>query len=185
MGSGALCISCNLHKDSPAPQARKSMQAQPARIRGVRRILMGGDMLCLGCNWHEKNPAPQARRACGFNPPALTCGVRGILWEAVRSIGRRLLWEAVRLVWAVTGMRANQFAFMRAYRIRGVRRILMGGDMLCLGCILRKENPAPQARIACRLSLPRHMAAGDSYGKSVRPIMSGGSYGKWYALCKL
>ena len=57
----------------------------------------------------------------------------------------------------------------------------MGGDMLCLGCILRKDSPAPEARHGCRLSLPRHTTAGDSYGKSVRPIMSGGFYREWCA----
>ena len=31
----------------------------------------------------------------------------------------------------------------------------MGSGALCASGILRKENPAPQARIACRLSLPR------------------------------
>ena len=39
----------------------------------------------------------------------------------------------------------------------------MGGDMLCLGCNLHEENPAPQARIACGFNPPafmrRHMAA--------------------------
>ena len=45
----------------------------------------------------------------------------------------------------------------------------MGGDMLCLGCILRKENPAPQARIACGFNppafMPRHKGAEDSFGE--------------------
>ena len=39
MGSGALCMGCNLREENPAPQARKSMRVQPARMRGVRRIL--------------------------------------------------------------------------------------------------------------------------------------------------
>ena len=30
MRSGAPCASGNLHEENPAPQARKSMQAQPA-----------------------------------------------------------------------------------------------------------------------------------------------------------
>ena len=30
MGSGMLCLGCNLREENPAPQARKSMQAQPA-----------------------------------------------------------------------------------------------------------------------------------------------------------
>ena len=33
----------------------------------------------------------------------------------------------------------------------------MGSGMLCLGCNLREENPAPQARRGCRLSLPAFM----------------------------
>ena len=47
----------------------------------------------------------------------------------------------------------------------------MGSDTLCMGCNLREENPAPEARHECRLSLPgqpafmrRHMAAGDFMG---------------------
>ena len=96
---------------------------------------------------------------------------------------RRLLWAAVRFVWAVSCVRrtppvraevyagstrpANQFAFKRTCRIRGVRGFYgkryvlyraaasMGSGALRLGCNLREENPAPQARIACRLSLRR------------------------------
>ena len=72
----------------------------------------------------------------------------------------------------------------------------MGSGALCASGILRKENPAPQARIACRLSLRRGRGCrlslpggpvrfyappyggGVFYGKSVRPIMSDGFYGK-------
>ena len=85
---------------------------------------------------------------------------------------RWFLWEAVRLVCAVTGMRAN---------------------------------PAPQARIACGFNPRRGMGAGSACGaeehagstrprlcaaiwrrgilwEAMRSIMSGGFYGKRYAL---
>ena len=115
MGSGTLCLGCNLHEDSPAPAVLAR------RGRACRLSLRRG-------------------RACGFNPPA----------------------------------------FKRAYRIRGVRRILMGGDMLCLGCILRKDSPAPEARHGCRLSLPRlpHPRGARFLWEVMRSIMSKRSYGQ-------
>ena len=81
----------------------------------------------------------------------------------------------------------------------------MGSGALRLGCNLRKENPAPQARHGCRLSLPRApwarsvrgfnpagqpafkrayriRGARGFYGESVRPIMSDDFYGERYAL---
>ena len=57
--------------------------------------------------------------------------------------------------------------------------------MLCLGCNLREENPAPQARKSmqaqpagpARFYAPPY-GGGGFYGKSVRPIMSGGFHGE-------
>ena len=81
--------------------------------------------------------------------------------------------------------RRIESAFMRAYRIREARRILlesdtfyraaasMGSDTLCLGCNLHEGGPA-------RFHAPPY--GGGSYGKSVRPIMSGGFYGEWCIL---
>ena len=49
MGSGALCISCNLHKDSPAPQAEEGAGSacragQPAFMRRhMAAVPMGSD----------------------------------------------------------------------------------------------------------------------------------------------
>ena len=68
---------------------------------------------------------------------------------------RRLLWAAVRFVQAVTGVRANQPAFMPRLASTAGAEDSMGCGTLCASGILRKENPAPQARIACRLSLRR------------------------------
>ena len=76
--------------------------------------------------------------------------------------------------------------------------------MLCVGCNWHEKNPAPQARRACGFNPRRGMGAGSAcraspllcalaaltcgvrspYGKSVRPIISGGFYGKRYTLCK-
>ena len=38
----------------------------------------------------------------------------------------------------------------------------MGSGALRLGCNLREKTPAPQARIACRLSLPRARRTGEA-----------------------
>ena len=120
------------------------------------------------------------------------------LWEVGTSYNeRRFLWGVIRFVWAVSHIwtappvraevyagstrPANQFAFKRTCRIRGVRGFYgkryvlyraaasMGSGALCLGCILRKENPAPQARIACGFNpllcaLAASAACGDSMG---------------------
>ena len=151
MGSGTPCASCNLRKDNPAPEARHWVQAQPAARKCTR-----------------------VQPARVYAPPY----GGGVFYNE-----RRLLWAAVRFVWAVSCVRrtppvraevyagstrpANQFAFKRTCRIRGVRGFYgkryvlyraaasMGSGALRLGCNLREENPAPQARIACRLSLRR------------------------------
>ena len=64
------------------------------------------------------------------------------------------------------------------------RRFLWEVGTLCLGCILRKENPAPQARIACRLSLPLLCAAiwRRFLWEVIHSIMNGSFYGKWCIL---
>ena len=73
----------------------------------------------------------------------------------------------------------------------------MGGDMLCLGCILRKENPAPQARIVRGFNPPASAACEFSMGSDtfynkrrflwevIRSIMSKRFYGEWCALFEL
>ena len=68
----------------------------------------------------------------------------------------------------------------------------MGGGAPCVGCNWHKDSPAPRGRelhagrtssLLCALAASA--ACGDSYGKSVRPIMCGGFYGQWYALYEL
>ena len=73
----------------------------------------------------------------------------------------------------------------------------MGSGALRLGCNWHKDSPARQGGKGCRLSLPapqarsvRGLARPHPRGARflwavMRSIMSGGSYGKWYALCKL
>ena len=61
----------------------------------------------------------------------------------------------------------------------------MGSGMFCVGCNLREENPAPAARkrVQAQPAASRQYGGrGGFYGKSVRPIMSGGFYGKRYVL---
>ena len=91
---------------------------------------------------------------------------------------RRFLWEAVCFVWAVTGMSANQFAFMRAYRIRGARQAEPARKRTCRMRGVRAGQPAFMRAYRIR-------GARGFYGKSVCPIMSDGFYGERCALCKL
>ena len=73
MGSGALCMGCNLREENPAPQARKRVQAQPAGP--ARRV------------------EPAFKRTCRIR------GVRGFLWEVGTSYNeRRFLWGVVHFV---------------------------------------------------------------------------------------
>ena len=114
----------------------------------------------------RRTPRRRRGRACGFNPPAFMPRIkaRRFLWEVGTSYNeRRFLWGVIRFVQAVTcvrtapPVRAEEGAgsarraspLLCALAASAACGDSMGGDMLCLGCILRKENPAPQARIAC------------------------------------
>ncbi len=127
MGSGTPCASGILRKENPAPAvlARRGMGAGSAcgaawgagsacrtcRMRGVRRILMGGDTLCICCNWHEKNPARQGGKGCRLSLPDQSAFMRRHMAAEVPMGSdtayneRRLLWKAVRFVCAVTYIR--------------------------------------------------------------------------------
>ena len=145
------------------------MQAQPAGRTSPhlcaaiwrRRLLWAVICLVWAVTCMRGTPRRRRGRACGFNPP--TCAACEVPMGSDASYNeRRLLWEV---------------------------------GTLCLGCNLHEDSPAPAVLArrgracrlslrrgrACRLSLPRHTTAGDSYGKSVRPIMSGGFYGKRHA----
>ena len=117
---------------------------------------MESDSLCVCCNWHEKNPAPHGREE-GAGSACRAIWRRGIPMGSGASYNEQaLLWKVIRFVWAVTGMSANQFAFMRAYRIRGARQAEPARNRTC----------RPNVRRAKFL------------WEAMRPIMSGGSYGK-------
>ena len=80
-------------------------------------------------------PRPLGRK-CTRVQPARAYRIRGARHGCRLSLPRAP-WARI-----VRGFNpAGQPAFKRTCRIRGVRRILMGG-VLCLGCILRKDSPA-------------------------------------------
>ena len=75
---------------------------------------------------------------------------------------RRLLWAAVRFVQAVTGVRANQPAFMPRLASTAGAEDSMGCGTLCASGILHEKTPAPRGRelyagSACRACQPAFM----------------------------
>ena len=124
---------------------------------------MRSGTLCLGCILRKENPAPQARIVRGLSLPRLPHprGAR-FLWAVGTSYNeRRLLWAAVRFVQAVTGVRANQPAFMPRLASTAGAEDSMGCGTLCASGILHEKTPAPRGRelyagSACRAGQPAH-----------------------------
>ena len=134
---------------------------------------------------------------------------RRFLWEVGTFYNeRRFLWGVVRFVWAVSHVwtappvRAEVYAGSTRPHPRGARFLWAVGTsynerrilwaVICfVWAVTGIRTAPPAARRGCRANQPAFMprlantTAGDSYGKSVRPIMSKRSYGKWYALYKL
>ena len=171
MGSGALCICCNWHEDSPARQGGRGCRLSLPHLPHPRRaaVPMGSDasyneqallwkvirfVFAVSCV--RRTPRPPYWRGAeeGAGSACRAIWRRRLLWKAVRSIGRRLLWEAVRFVCAVTCVRT-------APRPVGAN------------CV--QAQPAGPVRFYAHLPHPRR--ARFLWGV-IRPIMSKRSYGK-------
>ena len=204
MGSGTLCVGCNWHEDSTAPEARRGCRLSlpgSARFHAAPRQYggRGGFFWRVVCFvWAVTCMRRPPRRRRGMDAGS-ACGV-------IRR--RRFLWGVMRFVWAVSHIwtappvRAEVYAGSTRPHPRGARFLWAVGTsynerrilwaVICfVWAVTGIRTAPPAARRGCRANQPAFMprlantTAGDSYGKSVRPIMSKRSYGKWYALYKL
>ena len=145
------------------------MQAQPAGRTSPhlcaaiwrRRLLWAVICLVWAVTCMRGTPRRRRGRACGFNPP--TCAACEVPMGSDASYNeRRLLWAAVRFVQAVTGVRANQPAFMPRLASTAGAEDSMGCGTLCASGILHEKTPAPRGRelyagSACRAGQPAFM----------------------------
>ena len=176
----------------PRPLGRKCTRVQPARARRTGEARKSMRVQPARVQAHLPHP----RRA-------------RFLWGVGTSYNeRRLLWEVVRLVQAVSGVRANQPAFMPRLASTAGAEDSMGCGTLCASGILHEKTPAPRGRelyagSACRAGQPAFMprlANTAGAGGPVRvyahlphprragilwevihSIISGGFYGEWCA----
>ena len=155
MGSGALCLGCNLREDSSARQGgrgcRLSLPGQPAFMPRLANtagaeVSKGSGTLCLGCILRKENPAPEARIACRLNPR--------------RGMG------------AGSACPADQSAFMPRLANTAGAEDSMGSGTLCMGCNWRKDSSARQGGKGCRLSLRRGRAYGFNPPGGLNPLSS-------------
>ena len=118
---------------------------------------MGIDALCICCSLRKDSTARQGGRGCRLSLPPRP--FRQNLWKI-------LLFHGFSATIKLKPQAGQPTPPVRA------EESPMGSDAPCLGCCLRKDSPAPKARIACgfnprrgrgcRLSLPTRRASPQS-----------------------